>query len=81
MYKPSEAVRFVKEYLKDNYSYELEKHYMSYIAIIAYYWFIWALYREVCSAVMGEALYNWYYMAKKYSKYVLRNYFNGKTNI
>ena len=81
MYKPTEAVRFVKEYLKDNYSYELEKHYMAYIAIIAYYWFVWALYREVCSAVMGESLYNWYYMAKKYSKYVLRNYFNEKTNI
>ena len=63
--------RFIKEYLGDKYSYELEKHFVSYISIIAYYWFVWALFRESCSAIMGESLYNWYYMAKKYSKYFL----------
>ncbi|MCR4911672.1 MAG: phosphotransferase [Bacilli bacterium] len=74
MYEPDEALKFIKEYLGDKYNKELEKHFVSYIAIIAYYWFVWALFRESCSAIMGESLYNWYYMAKKYSKYVLGRY-------
>ncbi|MCQ2814855.1 MAG: phosphocholine cytidylyltransferase/choline kinase family protein [Bacilli bacterium] len=74
MYEFDEAKSVIKEYLGDEYSYEAEKHYMSYIAIVAYYWFVWALYRESCRAIMGESLYNWYFMAKKYSKYVLENY-------
>ena len=74
MYEIDDALKFIKEYLKENYSLKLEKHYFYYISIIAYYWFVWALYRESCSAIMGESLYNWYYMAKKYSKYALERY-------
>ena len=74
MYEVKDALRFIKEYLSNSYTKELERHYIIYVAIIAYYWFIWALYRESCGAIMGESLYNWYYMAKKYSKYVLENY-------
>lgn len=77
MYDFDDAKRFVKEYLGKDYTFGLEKHYMSYIAIIGYYWFVWALFRENCGAVMGEALYNWYYMAKKYSTYVLENYYGN----
>ena len=74
MYEPSEAIRFIKEYLSNSYSKELEMHYIIYVAIVAYYWFVWALYRESCGAIMGESLYNWYYMAKKYSRYIMENY-------
>lgn len=35
---------------------------------------VWALYREACGAVMGESLYNWHIMAKRYSKYLVRQY-------
>ena len=30
--------------------------------------------REVCGAVMGESLYNWHVMAKRYSKYLVKKY-------
>ena len=48
-----------------------EFHYTAYIAIIAYYWFVWAMYRESCGANMGEALTNWHHMAVKYADYAL----------
>lgn len=74
MYDFDDALKFIDEYIGDKHSKELEKHFVSYIAIVAYYWFVWALFREACGAIMGEALYNWYYMAKKYARYVLENY-------
>lgn len=70
MYEVDEAKRFIREYLGDSYSSKLEYHYLAYTAIIAYYWFVWALYRESCGADMGEAVFNWYSMAKRYSKYL-----------
>lgn len=74
MYDFDEAKRFIKEYLGSDYSEAKEEHFMSYVALIAYYWFLWALYKQAIGAVMGEVLYNWYYMAKKYSNYVLKRY-------
>ena len=74
LYDFDEAKRFIKMYLGSEYSLALEEHYMSYVAIIAYYWFVWALYKQAIGSVMGEIIYNWYFMAKKYSNYCLRNY-------
>ena len=37
-------------------------------------WYVWALYREHCGAVMGESLYNWRLMALRYSGYLVREY-------
>ena len=75
-----DAKGFIREYLQGNWTEELERHYMAYVAIIAYYWFVWALFRESCGAVMGEALYNWYFMAKKYARFVMEHYY-GKTTV
>lgn len=71
MYDFDEAERFIKEYLQDRYTEKSFFHFMAYTAIIAYYWFVWALYRESCGAVMGEALTNWHEMAGKYVDYAL----------
>ncbi len=71
MYDFDEAERFIKEYLQDTYTEKRYFHFMAYVAIIAYYWFVWALYRESCGAVMGEALINWKNMAEKYVDYLL----------
>ena len=70
MYEVDEARKFVLEYLGDTWTKEREFHFMAYIPIIAYYWFVWALYRESCGANMGEALNNWYGMAVKYEDYL-----------
>ncbi len=66
MYDYDKAKEFIKEYLQDEYNYKLLKHYLAYVAIISYYWFIWGLYREMCGFVIGESLNNWLYMANKY---------------
>ena len=43
-------------------------HFMAYSAIIAYYWFVWATYRESCGADTHGALEHWRDMAYKYSE-------------
>lgn len=72
MYEFDQAEEFIKEYLQDNYNETTRFHFMAYTAIIAYYWFVWAMYRESCGAVMGEALTNWRDVAIKYVDYMLK---------
>ena len=72
MYEFAEAERFIKEYLQEDYNEISRFHFMAYTAIIAYYWFVWAMYRESCGAIMGEALVNWRSMAEKYVDYLLK---------
>lgn len=71
MYEFDKAEEFIKEYLQENYNEITRFHFMAYTAIIAYYWFVWAMYRESCGAVMGEALTKWRDMAIKYVDYLL----------
>ena len=71
MYEFDEAEQFIKEYLQEDYNETTKFHFMAYTALIAYYWFVWAMYRESCGAVMGEALDNWRIMAEKYVDYLL----------
>ena len=72
MYDFPDAERFIKEYLGNGYDVSGRFHYMAYTAIIAYYWFVWALYRESCGADMGQSLENWRAMAEKYADYLLK---------
>ena len=72
MYDVKESEAFIKEYCGASFNETLRFHYLAYVAIISYYWFVWALYRESCGAVMGESLHNWYTMAKRYSDYLTR---------
>ncbi len=67
MYEIDVAKAFIQEYLQNSWTPVLEFHYIAYTAIIAYYWFVWALYREFCGANMGESLGNWQRMADYYS--------------
>ena len=74
MWEVKEAERFVKEYCGNNFDDKLRFHYLAYTAIVSYYWYVWALYREACGAVMGESLYNWHVMAKRYSRYLVKEF-------
>lgn len=74
MYDYPDAERFIKEYLGESFNDTKEFHFLAYVAIIAYYWFVWAMYRESCGANMGESLSNWKKMAVKYADYVLKRY-------
>ena len=70
MWQVPEAERFIREYLGEGFTEQLNFHYLAYTALISYYWYVWALYREACGAVMGESLYNWHVMAVRYSRYL-----------
>lgn len=73
MYDFEDAEKFIREYLQDDFTESRHFHFMAYVAIIAYYWFVWAMYRESCGASMGEALQNWREMAEKYADFLLQN--------
>ena len=72
MWEVEDAERFIREYCQDSFDETLLFHHLAYTAILSYYWYVWALYREACGAVMGESLYNWHVMAKRYSKYLVK---------
>ena len=74
MWDVPETEKFIREYCGDEYTDKLNFHYLAYTALISYYWYVWALYREACGAVMGESLYNWHVMAKKYSRYLVEKF-------
>lgn len=67
MYDFDEAEKFIVEYLSEKDEVKLF-HFMAYSAIIAYYWFVWAVYREACGACLGGALEQWRDMAYKFAE-------------
>ena len=74
MWEVPDAEAFIREYLQEKADDVQVFHYLAYTALLSYYWYVWALYREACGAVMGESLYNWHVMAKRYSKYLVSAY-------
>lgn len=49
-------------------------HCLAYVSISAYYWFVWALYKESAGDPVGEWLYLWYRAAKTYGRYAIGLY-------
>lgn len=72
MWEVEDAIKFIKEYCGPKMTKAELYHYLSYVAVVSFYWYVWALYREACGAIMGESLYNWRVMALRYSKYLCR---------
>ena len=70
-YEPETALRFIDAYLGEEADQQKRFHFLAYTAIIAYYWFVWALYREACGTPMPEARDLWHAMAERYVKYLL----------
>ncbi|HEX3017107.1 MAG TPA: NTP transferase domain-containing protein [Caproicibacter sp.] len=50
------------------------RHYIAYIAISSFYWYVWALYKESKGETIGEYLYIWYRYANSYGKTALESY-------
>ena len=74
MYDVKTSTDFVKEYCQDEFNDKMLFHHLAYVAIVSYYWFVWALYRESCGGVLGDSLHNWYVMAKRYSDYLVKEF-------
>ena len=66
-----EAERLIREYLGPGCSDRRIFHFMAYAAIIAYYWFVWALLREVRGIDNGDALERWRDIAIRYAEHLL----------
>ena len=58
MYNLDQAKAFIHKYPHAEWSPTLVFQYLAYTAIIAYYWFVWVMYRECCGAAMGPILTN-----------------------
>ena len=71
MYGFDEAERLIREYLGKSCGEAQLFHFMAYTAIIAYYWFVWALLREVRGIENGGALERWRTMAIRYADHLL----------
>lgn len=71
MWDIPEAEKFIKEYCGKDCDEKTLFHFLAYTALLSFHWYVWALYREAKGTVMGESLYNWRVMAKRYSKYLV----------
>lgn len=44
------------------------RHCMGFISLVAFHWFVWALYRDVCGTPVGPLLYTYYRYTKDYAR-------------
>lgn len=73
-YTVDEAKHVIEVYFERAPEPEEMRHCLAYVAISAYYWFVWALYKEASGDPVGEWLYLWYRSAKTYSALALELY-------
>ena len=73
-WEPEEAEAFIREYLNGGATEAQVFHHLAYAAVIAFYWYVWALFRDSSGVVMGEGLYNWRTAAKKYTRFLIRKF-------
>ena len=69
-----EADRTIERYLGHKPSLKELRHYLAYVAILSYYWFVWAIYQDSVGKTVGQYLYIWYRYAKSYSARTLELY-------
>lgn len=51
-----------------------KKHIYAYISIMAYVWFMWAMYQESIGKIVGKSLLSWYNYANKYYDKAIKLY-------
>lgn len=67
-YSLEEAQAVIMEYLGPKASPEDVRHCLAYVSLSAYYWFVWALYKDATGDPVGEWQYLWYKAAKTYGR-------------
>ena len=73
-YSIDKAKDIIAEYLQHKPTKAEMRHYLAYVAILSYYWFIWALYQDCVGKPVGEWQYLWFKYTKLYSKYAIELY-------
>lgn len=67
-YTEDEAIQVIRRYVGRELTDVEYRHYLAYVALAAYYWYVWAIYQTSVGNNVGEYLYLWYRMAKNYCK-------------
>ena len=67
-YTEEDAVKIFRIYAGHELSDIELRHFYAYVALAAYYWYVWAIYQTSVGNNVGEYLYLWYRMAKNYCK-------------
>ena len=73
-YTEDEALEIIKKYIGHEPSTVELRHHYAYVALAAYYWYVWAIYQTSVGNNVGEYLYLWYRMAKNYCKKAMPMY-------
>lgn len=73
-YTPEEAEQVIARYLGHAPTGAELRHYIGYVAMASYFWFLWGLYQEACAKHVGEYLYIWYKYTKQYARLTLERY-------
>ena len=73
-YGIEEAHDAFTKYFEHEPTAEEERHCMAFVALCAFYWFVWALYKDKTNDPVGEWLYMWYRATKAFGSYALTLY-------
>lgn len=73
-YSVDEALGVLDVYLGRAADESQRLHCLGCTAIVAYYWYVWAIYKESQGSAMGSWLYAWYKAAKEFGEYALPAY-------
>lgn len=73
-YTEEEALKVFRMYAGHELTDIELRHYYAYVALAAYYWYVWAIYQTSVGNNVGEYLYLWYRMAKNYCKKAMPMY-------
>jgi len=79
-YDAEEAQKIIEIYLQRRPSEKELRHFMGYIAVSSFYWFVWALYQDSVGKTVGKYLYMWYKYTNEYSVKALELYENNVIN-
>lgn len=73
-YTPEEALGVIDEYFEGAATPAQVRHCLAYVALAAYYWLMWALYKEESGDPVGAWLELWHGYADDYSQRALARY-------
>jgi len=73
-YSVEDAEKVLELYLQEVPDRKTKRHYLAYVAVTSYYWFLWALFQESVGKPVGEFLYIWYRYTKQYGQLALDLY-------
>ena len=73
-YTLEQAERVLEIYSQGSLDTKTKRHYLAYVAVTSYHWFLWALFQESVGKPVGEFLYIWYRYTKQYGQLALNMY-------